>query len=220
MSAEYTAGRTALRTAAIMTVFTLVLTAVMAFTHDVTAPLIQASVRDEKLRLINELLPAERYDNALVDDVLKLGPTPALGMEDGAHVYRARKAGAPVAVVLEAAAPDGYGGRIDLIIAVGADGVLQGVRVTAHRETPGLGDYVDRRKDKRKDAPWIDQFSGLAIDTVDPATGWTVRKDGGHFDFHTGATISARAVSKAVGRAVAFVGQQGEHLYSPVEARP
>jgi len=203
MSARYTAARTSLRTAAIMLVFSLLFTAAMAFTYQLTRPAIEASELEEKMRLINEVLPAGSYDNALLEDVVKLGPTPALGLDNGGVAYRAREAGEPVALVLEAVAHDGYAGNIDLVLAVTTDGRISGVRVTRHKETPGLGDYIDPKKDRNKERPWIGQFAGVAFTEVDPAR-WKVKRDGGVFDAHTGATISARAVTNATGRALEF----------------
>lgn len=209
--ARYTAVRTSLRTSLIMLVFALAFTALMASTYQATRPAIEASVQAEKMRLINEVLPPSSYDNALLDDFVVLGPTPALGLTDGGRVFRARKNGAPAALVTEATAPDGYGGRIQLVIAVTADGHLSGVRATSHKETPGLGDYIDPAKDRDKAHPWVGQFTGLDLASV---KGWTVKKDGGSFDYHAGATISARAVTRAVGRAVQFAQARRDALFA------
>lgn len=212
-SARYSAVRTSLRTAAIMIVFTLLFTAVMAFTYDTTRHAIEASAQEEQMRLINEVLPMERYDNLLLDDAIAIGSAAALGADGSKRVWRARKGGVPVALVLEATASDGYGGRIELIVAVAADGSVGGVRVTAHKETPGLGDYIDPKKDRNKIKPWVGQFNDISWSQVDAAQ-WTVRKDGGAFDYRTGATISARAVTRAVGRAVGYAVEHGDALYA------
>jgi RnfABCDGE-type electron transport complex G subunit len=110
-------------------------------------------------------------------------------------LYRARKAGQPVALVFESTAPDGYAGKIRLIVAVRANGEVA-VRVTQHKETPGLGDYVEV-KDKNKARPWITQFTGLSLAQVSDRE-WKVKKDGGRFDYYAGATVTPRAVTKAV----------------------
>ncbi|ENO87512.1 RnfABCDGE type electron transport complex subunit G [Thauera linaloolentis] len=212
MNAPATAARTALRSAAAMLAFTLVFTALMAFTHACTRPAIEASAQQAQMRLIDEVLPPGSYDNALLDDAVLLGPTPALGLDGGGRAWRARKAGEPVALIVEASAPDGYAGRISMVVAVGADGRLSGVRITAHKETPGLGDYIDPNKDRRKDLPWISQFAGTAWKDVDAAR-WAVRKDGGSFAYRSGATISARAVVGAVGRATAWAAAHHDALF-------
>lgn len=211
--------RISMRTAAIMLAFTLIFTALMAGTYKATAPMVAASALAEKLRLIGEVLPQTSYDNDLMADAITLPPQKHLGLDDETRLWRARKNGAPVALVLEAAAPDGYSGRIGLIVAVGVDGRLLAVRVTTHRETPGLGDYITPKKDRNKVRPWITQFSNLGFDTV-PLEKWRVKKDGGRFDQMSGATISARAVTNASGRALAWTLDRRDKLFGlPADAR-
>ena len=205
--------RISVRTAAIMLAFTLIFTALMAGTYRATAPMVAASALAEKLRLIGEVLPQTSYDNDLMADAITLPAQKQLGLDDETRLWRARRDGAPVALVLEAAAPDGYAGRIGLIVAVSADGRLLAVRVTTHKETPGLGDYITPKKDRNKARPWITQFNNLGFDTV-PRDKWRVKKDGGRFDQMSGATISARAVTNASGRALAWAVENRERLFA------
>lgn len=199
-------------TAVVLLLFTLAFTALMAATYQFTKDKIDANALEAKMELIGTVLPPSLYDNDLLKDSVELPPTSALGTEAPSHVYRARKDGEPAALVLEAAAPDGYSGRIDLLIAVKADGRIAAVRVTGHHETPGLGDYIDPKKDKNKARPWITQFDNVGFEEVKPDE-FHVRKDGGKFDAHAGATISARAVTNAVGRALQFAVDNREHLF-------
>jgi electron transport complex protein RnfG len=213
---EPTAARVSLRTAAILTTFTVVFTTLMAATYQATKPAIDASAEAEKMKLVGEVLPDTLYDNALLTDYVDVAPRAELGLvaqDDPVRLFRARKAGAPAALVFEAVAPDGYGGRIRLILAVGADNRVIGVRVVSHKETPGLGDYIDPKKDRNKASPWIRQFDATGFDRVGEA-GWKVRKDGGQFDARAGATISARAVTNAVRRALRFAADHRDKLYA------
>lgn len=204
--------RISMRTAAIMLAFTLAFTALMAGTYRATAPRVAASALAEKLRLIGEVLPPGLYDNDLMGDAITLPPQKALGLDEETRAWRARKNGKPVALVLEAAALDGYSGRISLILAIDAEGRLLAQRVTAHKETPGLGDYIDPKKDRNKARPWITQFSNLGFDSVSREK-WRVKKDGGRFDQMSGATISARAVTNASGRALAWAVERRDTLF-------
>lgn len=213
---ETTALRVSLRTAFILTVFTVVFTTLMATTYKATQPAIEASAQAEKMKLVAEVLPAHLHDNAPLADFILVAPRSELGLEerdDPVRLLRARKAGAAAALVFEAVAPDGYGGKIRLLLAVGADNRVIGVRVVSHKETPGLGDYIDPKKDRNKASPWIRQFDAIGFEQVPPAQ-WKVKRDGGHFDARAGATISARAVTHAVRRAVQFVVENRDKLYA------
>ena len=192
---ETTALGLSARTGSVMVAFTVIFTAVMAFTYGATKTQIEASATEEKMKLISEVLP----------------PTRELGLDDGGHIYRARKAGQPAALLLEATAPDGYSGRIELIIAVRADGGISGVRAVTHRETPGLGDYIDPKKDKNKKSPWITQFAELKAADLPRCK---LIKDGGQIAYHTGATISARAVTQAVARAAGYAAANHDRLFA------
>ncbi len=215
---EFTATGMAARTAAILFVFVIIFTGLLSGAYLWTKPAIEASAAEEKMKLVDEVLPRETYDNALLNDTLDLPPTPELGLEETTMLYRARKDGKPVAMVFEAVAPDGYAGKIRLLVALQADGTVAGVRVTQHKETPGLGDYVDPKKDKDKTHPWIAQFQNLPADLT--AKDWKVKKDGGRFEYHAGATVTPRAVVKAVAKAVQWAQAQRETLFAEKGATP
>jgi electron transport complex protein RnfG len=207
------AMRISTQTAATLLVFTLMFTALMAGVYQVTKPVLDATALEAKRRLITEVLPADSYDNDLLADAIELPATSAIGLAEPTRLYRARRGGQPVALVLEAAALDGYSGEIRLILAVQADGRLAAVRVTLHKETPGLGDYIDPKKDKNKAQPWITQFNGRSFSDT-PREKWRVKKDGGVFDQRIGATITARAVTNATGRALTWTSERSGALYA------
>lgn len=210
---EHTAAGISARTAAVLLVFTIIFTALMAGTYRATRDIIAASEEEQKLKLIGEVLPAGEYDNDLLRDFVEVPPSPGLGMEAPSRIYRASKAGAPVAMVLEAIAPDGYSGAIRLVVAVRASGELAAARVAVHRETPGLGDYIDIRKDRNKRRPWITQFDGLGFARLAPEK-WKVKKDGGGIDYVSGATVSARAVTAALRRALEYATANSERIFA------
>ena len=212
--------RVSFGTALVLLLFTLVFTALMAATYRFTKPAIDAATAQAKMELIGAVLPATEYDNDLLRDAIELPPTPELGTQATSRVYRARRGGAQAALVIEAIAPDGYSGRIDLLIAVRASGELAAVRVTYHRETPGLGDYIEPKKDKNKANPWIRQFDDTGFNRI-PREQWRVKKDGGRFEARTGATISARAITNAVGRALQYAIDHRERLFAATtETKP
>ena len=202
----------AVRTAIILFVFVVLFTGFLAAAYVITRPTIVATEAREKMKLVTEVLPAARYDNDLLKDTLQLPATPELGNDQPTTVYRARQKGQPAALVLEATAPDGYSGKIRMIMAVLADGSVSGVRVLSHKETPGLGDYIEVRKDKNRARPWITQFEGASLAGV-PDAEWRVKKDGGRFDAYAGATVTPRAIVKAVNKALKYVEQHRGQLY-------
>lgn len=208
----FSAEKMAVRTALILLAFVLVFTALLSGAYLWTRPAIESAAATEKLKLVNEVLPPSRYDNTLLEDYVTQPATPALGTDEPTRILRARKDGKAIALVLEAIAPDGYSGKIQLILAINRNGNIAGVRVTQHKETPGLGDYIDPKKDKNKTAPWISQFNGLNPSAMPPQQ-WKVKKDGGQIDSLAGATVSPRAVTKAIYRAALFVKDNHARLF-------
>src|ERR1700690_3891923 len=206
MSLLDSAARNATRTGLILLVFTLVGTAALAWTFGRTRPAIEASEKKEKLLLLNQVMPPRMYDNDLIGGQRELPPNDLLGTRQPSAVWIARKGGQITGLVLEATAPDGYSGDIALLIGLTAAGDIIGVRVTAHRETPGLGDYIDIAK-----SDWIRQFDGHSL-TRPEAKLWKVKKDGGAFDSVAGATITPRAVVKAVRSALEYVDKHRAEL--------
>ncbi len=213
---EYSATGMAVRTAAILFVFVIIFTALLSAAYLWTKPAIEASATEEKMKLIDEVLPRRDYDNALLDDTLDLPATPELGLSEASTLYRARLAGQPLALVFEAVAPDGYSGKIRLVLAIRANGQVSGVRVIQHKETPGLGDYIEVRKDKNKARPWITQFQSMSLAEVTDKD-WKVKKDGGRIDYYAGATVTPRAVSKAVFKATKWAEANRNQLFSSGE---
>ena len=187
-----------LLTAAVLLVVAVVAFGLVALVHEATRDDIAATARARQLARFAEVLDGRAFDNDLLEDVLAVRDAELLGTGAPLRAFRARRDGRPVAVVLEAVAPQGYGGAIGLLVGIAPDGTLLGVRVTSHRETPGLGDAIEPRK-----SDWIGRFRGRSL--RDPAaSGWRVRKDGGEFDQFTGATITPRAVVGAVANVLVY----------------
>lgn len=105
------------------------------------------------MAILNQILPTSLYNNDPLIDTLTLPAEPALGTWSSSTVYRARMNGKPSALVLDVVAPDGYSGDIKMLAAFSATGNLIGLRVVEHRETPGLGDYIDPAKTRTRNAP-------------------------------------------------------------------
>lgn len=179
--------------------------ALLAGVHALTRERIAEAERRQQQQALALVLPADRYDNDLLADRIQVDAPSWLG-EDQRTVYRARRDGADRALIIEATAPDGYAGPIRLLIAVDIAGQIEGVRISQHRETPGLGDGIVRPE-------WLATLLGRSLSNPTPER-WHLRRDGGDFDALAGATITPRAVVVAVRRCLAFVAVHREALFS------
>ena len=195
-------------TTVILLLFAVIGTTLVAFTFDQTHEQIAANERATLLRKLHRLIAPDQHDNVLLEDTVSVRDEALLGTDKPVMVYRARKDGEAVALVIAAIAPDGYSGSIKLLVGINVDGSLSGVRVVAHRETPGLGDAIDEAR-----SDWIHIFDGKSLQS--PVTGrWAVKKDGGDFDQLTGATVTPRAMVKAVRNALLYYRDHQEALFA------
>lgn len=192
---------------AFLWLFAVAGTTLVAVTEFTTAAAIVENERQVLLRNLYALLPPARLDNDIAGDTLQLPAAALLGTELTTTAYRARRQGEPVAVIFNSIAPDGYNGKIHLLVGVNVDGSLAGVRAIKHAETPGLGDGIEIRK-----SPWIKGFDGRSLDNPDTA-GWRVRRDGGEFDQLTGATITSRAIVAAVRKTLLYYRQNVDMIF-------
>jgi electron transport complex protein RnfG len=192
-------GRAISRNSVLLGLFAVLTTALIAGTYLGTRERIIEEQRKAEEKALLQIVPDERHDNSMLDDTIPVGPEAAgLGLRREAQIYLARQAQQVVAVIIPATAADGYSGDIDLIIGVNQDGTIAGVRALNHRETPGLGDKVDLKK-----SDWVLGFNGKSLINPEPEK-WAVKRDKGEFDQFTGATITPRAVTAAVKRALEY----------------
>jgi len=181
----------------------------ISLSHDLSRERIAANQRQRLVTGLEQVLGDIAYDNDLETSRKTFAPPGAPGTMEPIEVFVATMRGIPVAVVLTAVAPDGYSGPIALLVGVSAAGVLTGVRVTAHRETPGLGDAIETTK-----SPWILQFTGKSLGNP-PPTDWRVTKDGGQFDAITGATVTPRAITQAIRNTLVYFRDHRTEILAP-----
>ena len=196
------------KTVVIMATFTLVGTLGLAFIHEQSKGKIEVNEAIEKMKSFAQVLPANVYDNKLLEDFVTVPAGGELNNRDATKIYVARLAGIATAVILETTTHDGYSGDIKLLMAVRNDGSISGVRVIAHKETPGLGDYIDILH-----GDWIKSFDHLSL-TTRPSAQWKVKKDGGQFDYMAGATITPRAVVNITQAALHYVEANKAQLFA------
>ncbi len=191
-----TLGDSISKNAILLGAFALLTAAILAGTQLMTKDRIAAAERKAAEQALLEIIASldKPHTNDLLDDTQAIPQSlqKALNWKGDEQVYLAKHNGELLAYLFPTIAPEGYSGDIKLLVGITPQGALSGVRVLAHKETPGLGDKVELKKSN-----WILSFTGRILDETNKKQ-WTVKKDGGDFDQFTGATITPRAVIKQV----------------------
>ncbi|KIP73661.1 electron transporter RnfG [Vibrio harveyi] len=188
-----------------LAIFACATTGLVALTQYLTKDQIKLQEQKQLLSVLNQVIPEEMHDNNLVTACTMVS-APDLSTVRSMPTYIATKDGKPTAMAIESIAPDGYNGEIKIITGIDNQGKILGTRILSHQETPGLGDKIDLRV-----TDWILSFTGKQV-TESNWNSWRVRKDGGDFDQFTGATITPRAVVKAVRNTVNYVNKSRDEI--------
>lgn len=191
----------------ILGAFALVTTSIIAITYEYTHERIEQAKERQLLSTLNQVLSSDMHNNDLHLDCIIVPPSPLLGSQTQ-RVFRSRLNGENTALIIETTSFNGYSGAIDLVVAIDTAQNVLGSRVVAHKETPGLGDKIDLRISQ-----WILSFNGMPF-SDELAKRWRVKKDGGQFDQFTGATITPRAVVKAVYDAATYGQANMQNLFA------
>ena len=187
-----------LKTISIISLLGLIFAISLSITFEKSDPLIEQNKIEFKTKLLNEILDGLDYDNDLINTYKSVKPNELLKNKTETNVFLAKKNNILQAVLIESIAPDGYSGDITILTAINSDDEIIGSRIIDHKETPGLGDYIDQKKSN-----WIFNFNGMSLkNRADPD--WRVKKDQGTFDYKAGATITPRAVIKSVKNTLQF----------------
>ncbi|NNA65169.1 RnfABCDGE type electron transport complex subunit G [Pseudomonas gessardii] len=173
--------------------------------QQLTAKPIAAQQREMQSRALLDVLPTGSYDNQPLEHPLGI----TSGLLDNSQLlggYLATLAGTPNAVVLRSQV-NGYGGRIELLIAIDRNARLLGVKTLAHAETPTLGGHIGEPGNA-----WLASFKGLSRENPQA---WALKKDSGQFDQLAGATITSRAVINAIHDALRYFDEHRQALLEP-----
>lgn len=188
-------------------------TALLAGINELTHERILEQEKQRVLQQLNAIVPVTSYNNDLLEDRIEIVDETFFHHPAVVSVYRARMDGKPVAVLMNVTAPDGYNGDIHLLTGIDTSGTVLGVRVVSHRETPGLGDPIEIEK-----SDWILGFTNKSLPNTQDKN-WAVKRDGGEFDQFTGATISPRAVVKAVHNTLLYFKANQQSLFETAAIR-
>jgi electron transport complex protein RnfG len=175
-----------------LAIIAAICTSLVALTWQLTADRIEANKKAWLERSLQPALAGLFFDSAVSESMIVVPPPHELPGSEAAIIYRVYAAEEPVAALFVVSARDGYAGPIRILLGIAMDGAITGVRVLEHRETPGLGDKIELLK-----SDWVLQFDGRSL--RDPEAGkWAIRADNGDFDQLTGASVTPRAVTKAI----------------------
>ena len=192
--------RDILRLIVVLTCICIASAIALAKVYDLTKGPIAHQKRLEVLRAIKAVLPS--YDNEPDRDMVKVPMgVDKKGEEIQGVFYRGRKEGRLNGVAFKVNSPEGYGGTIEVMVGLLPDGTVHGMEVLSHLETPGLGAKI-------REAKFKDRFKKRSLSN----TKWAVKKDAGDIDGITGATISSRAVIKAIRGGLEFYGDHEEAI--------
>jgi len=203
--------RTILVSGLMLGIFATVGTALVGFTHQATLEKIADNERLAILRKLNQILPADKYDNDLLNTTLEISADDRLGQKKSSTVYIAEQQNKISAMIFPVIAPKGYSGKIKMLVGINIDGTLAGVRIVSHKETPGLGDAMETEK-----SDWVFGFNNKSLTNPDEKN-WKVKRDGGVFDQFTGATITPRAVVQAVYLTLVYFNRHKKELLEQYE---
>jgi len=157
----------------ILSAICLIAALVLAFTYQITNPIIIAHAEEEERSALRAVLP----------DAVSFRARQIDGMEYYEALAKDRLIGYCIKVV-----GHGYAGRIEMLMGIDSAGRIQGVKVLSHQETPGLGANITEIKMGDKDPWFLQQFIGKNARNV-------TLKD---IDAITAATITSSAVVTAI----------------------
>lgn len=190
-----------IKEALILLAITLIAGVALGLVYEVTKePIAQANEKAKQEAYAAVYADASfEKEETIAAKVKELGPN-----YDGATVDEAlvakNAAGEVTGYVMSLTAKEGYGGKITLTMGVSKEGLITGLEVLEANETAGLGA-------KCKEPEFKSQFAGKHL--ADPSTKMEVVKGGGasetQVDAISGATITSRAITKAVNAGLQFV---------------
>jgi electron transport complex protein RnfG len=177
-----------LRLGGILCAFTLIIALLLASVNALTADVIKQNEVNKLNTALTKVFPdAVQFPEAAVADADKAD-------RGIVSAYMATDAGGKVLGMAVNVAPNGFGGPINMIVGVDADGKVVQAEILSLAETPGLGT-------KAKEPKFIDQYANKSGNLSVIKSG---KPGNNEILAITGATISSRAVTTGVNNAIAY----------------
>lgn len=197
-----------IRNGVTLAVIAAICTAMVALTYQLTSDRIEDNRKAWLERSLQPALAGLFFDSGVTESKITIPSPHELPGNDAAIIYRVYAESKPVAALFVVSARDGYAGPIRLLIGVSMNGSITGIRVLEHGETPGLGDRIEIEKSN-----WVLQFDGRSL-TNPIVDNWSIKDDGGDFDQLTGASVTPRAIVKAVRQTLEYFAANKEDLFA------
>ncbi len=161
----------------ILGIICLVASLVLAVTYKITKPEIQARIEQEEKEAMRAILPeADSFNEKSIDEI---------------EYFEGYKGEELVGYCVKLVT-DGYAGYIHMIVGIDGIGIIKGVRVISHQETPGLGSRIVEIRHGDKEPWFLRQFKGEDARTI------SIEK----IDAITGATISSESIVEAINKSI------------------
>lgn len=183
-------------------------TSLVAFTWQQTEERIEANKKAWLERSLQPALAGLFFDSPVTESMIIIPAPHDLPGSNDAIVYRVFAGETPVAALFVVSARNGYAGPIRFLVGISMDGTVTGVRVLEHRETPGMGDRIEMTK-----SDWVLQFDGRSLQDPEPGR-WAIKDDGGEFDQLTGASVTPRAIIKAIKQTLQYFDGNRDAIFS------
>lgn len=166
----------------------------LALVHQLTEERIAAARLEFELRAVREVIALDYVDVPVIIEKREFA---------GVSTYRAIRTIEPVVLgVAVKGSALGYAGPVEVIVGIDNKGIITGIEILSHRETPGLGARIT-------ESFFLNRFKGKQL--VEEIR---IKADGGDIDAITGATVSSHAVSEGVEAALTlFSSEKNEILW-------
>ncbi len=158
------------------TLIALICATTLAVTHRLTEKQIEDNRKNFALQQLAQVLPDAN------ERIIKV--------RQNSTVYSSQLESKQTGNILPLSTSQGYNGYISGWLAIDLNRRVRGIRIVQHSETPGIGDVIETTK-----SSWIDQFLSQGLDSAI----FELKLDQGSFDHVSGATITTRALTRAIG---------------------
>lgn len=168
----------------------------LALTNEVTAGTIEEMNIQANTVARQEVLPdATDFEEVPAEDVVKVATE--IGMEkpeELLEIYAGKNGSEVVGYTVKTGPGSGFSGEVQVLTGISTDGMITGITIIKHNETPGLGALAT--------GEWNDQFTGKSATEELIVVKGTAKEDSNEIQAITGSTITSKAVTEGVNRSI------------------